>query len=67
MSGKHDFCLTVDVNQTLFTANHSGLSPKEILCLIRLLSSFFARNNSVLMKLSGVASLTNARLLSWYC
>jgi hypothetical protein len=67
MSGKHDFCPTGDVSQTLFTTNHSGLSPKVVLYIIRLLRSFFARNNSVLMKLSGVASLTNSRLLSCYC
>jgi hypothetical protein len=67
MSGKHDFCLRGGVSQTLFTANRSGLSPKVFLYVIRLLLSFFARNNSVLMKMSGVASLTSARLLSWYC
>jgi hypothetical protein len=67
MSGKHDFCPTGDVSQTLFTTNHSGLSPKLVLYVIRLLRSFFARNNSVLMKLMGIASLTNVRQISWYC
>jgi hypothetical protein len=67
MSGMHNFCPTGDVSQTLFTTNNIGLSSKVVLYVGRLLLSFFARNNSVLIKLSGVAYLTSVRPLIWCC